>query len=334
MKIKFITFFSFLIFVCANLYAQTPQKSASAKEADKLSIEVVKLFKEKKFKQAESIAYRVISIREVEFGKKHLSVAEAWQNMGYIQFQLKNNKEAEKSFDKAFEIYEENQPLSPANEKTFVEILEALAVYDMNGSSLEKAEKKYLRANDLREKTNGKDSLEIAKNLIKLGQIYRIKEDYTKAAPVLFRALEIRKQKLKIYADEVEEAYLEASCVYGKIGRKDELSQIRDEIYPSIPPDDKAIPNKINKSVVNGTAISLPKPAYPPEAGRKRIEGSVNVLVLIDESGNVIHACAFDGAKELHRSSEIAAYKAKFKPTTLSGKPVKVTGMIVYNYVM
>ena len=337
MKIKFITFFSFIFFACTNFYAQPPQKSAAAQEADKLAVEVVKLFKEKKFKEAEPIARRVIAVRETESGKTHLSVADAWRNLAYIELELKNNKEAEKAFDKAFEIYEKNQPLASANEKTFVETLEASAFYDATDRKFDNAEKKFLRANEFREKTNGKDSIEIANNLIRLGQIYRIKEDYAKAAPAFLRALEIRKQKLKIYDDKVQEAYLETSCVYGRLGRRDELSRIREEIYPTISDNDAAkIPadiKQIAKGVVNGTAISLPRPAYPREAREKRAKGAVNVSVLIDETGNVLHACAVDGAQELRGASEIAAYNAKFNPTTLSGKPVKVIGTITYNYV-
>lgn len=334
---KISTLFSFIILACSFTYAQTQQKSDVADEATKLSREVVKLFKEKKFDEAAPIARRVISIREKEFGKDDISVAEAWRNMAFIQLQLEDKKEAENAFDKAFEIYEKNQPLSSANEKTFVQTLEASAHYDATDRNFDKAEKKFLRAVELREKISGKDSLELADDMVQLGQIYRIKEDYEKAAPVFFRALEIRKGKLKIYADEVEEAFLETSCMYGKLGREDELSNIRDEIYPKLTDaeaDALEAGNKLlNVGVANGKAIYLPKPVYPLEARRNRASGAVNVHVFINESGNVIHACAVNGAKELQRVSEIAAYGAKFKPTTLNGKPFKVTGIIVYNYV-
>jgi tetratricopeptide (TPR) repeat protein len=338
MKKKFLITFSFIILVCAHAYAQTPQKSAAAQEADKLSREVVKLFKEKEFKEAEPVARRVISVREMDLGKDHISVADAWRNMAYIQLQLENKKDAENAFDRAFEIYEKNQPLSPANEKTFVETLEASAFYDATDRNFDKAEKKFLRANELREKINGKDSLELADNFMRLGQIYRIKEDYEKAASVFFQALEIKREKTAGDRNAIGEVFLETSCAYGKLGRKDELSEIRNEIYPKVADADISNsksdrPRQITKGVVNGAAVSLPKPAYPLEARQNRASGAVNVQVLIDESGNVLHACAVDGAKELQQASEIAAYGAKFKPTTLSGKPVRVMGVIVYNYV-
>jgi hypothetical protein len=54
--------------------------------------------------------------------------------------------------------------------------------------------------------------------------------------------------------------------------------------------------------------------------------------VTIDESGNVIAAKAVGGNPQLRASAVAAAREAKFAPTMLSGKPVKVTGAIVYNF--
>jgi TonB family protein len=87
--------------------------------------------------------------------------------------------------------------------------------------------------------------------------------------------------------------------------------------------------------VVNGKATSLPKPLYPEEARKLRISGIVSVEVLIDESGNVISAKATKGVDNLSlmTAAENAAMQAKFSPTTLGGKPVKVSGIITYNFV-
>lgn len=88
----------------------------------------------------------------------------------------------------------------------------------------------------------------------------------------------------------------------------------------------------ISSGVVNGKAIDLPKPAYPPAARAVKASGAVNVQVLIDESGNVISANAVSGHPLLRPSAVSAARSAKFKPTLLSGKAVKVSGIIVYNF--
>lgn len=101
---------------------------------------------------------------------------------------------------------------------------------------------------------------------------------------------------------------------------------------PGPPPAPK--PTKpISKGVINGSATSLPKPPYPPAAKAVRASGAVNVQVLIDESGNVVSASAVSGHPLLRQAAVQAARSAKFKPTLLSGQPVKVNGVIVYNFV-
>jgi TonB family protein len=90
---------------------------------------------------------------------------------------------------------------------------------------------------------------------------------------------------------------------------------------------------QISKGVLNTSAISLVKPAYPAEARESRASGAVNVQVVIDEQGNVLSAKAVSGDPKLRAASEDAARSSKFAPTVLSGVPVKVTGVIIYNFV-
>jgi protein TonB len=59
----------------------------------------------------------------------------------------------------------------------------------------------------------------------------------------------------------------------------------------------------------------------------------VVVQVLIDENGNVVSAHAVSGHPLLQAVAVGAARQAKFSPTKLSGQPVKVTGVIQYNFV-
>ena len=57
------------------------------------------------------------------------------------------------------------------------------------------------------------------------------------------------------------------------------------------------------------------------------------VQVLIDEQGNVSAAHAVDGHPLLQSVCVAAAREAKFSPTLLEGEPVRVTGVIQYNFV-
>ncbi|HZI17353.1 MAG TPA: TonB family protein [Pyrinomonadaceae bacterium] len=90
----------------------------------------------------------------------------------------------------------------------------------------------------------------------------------------------------------------------------------------------------ISGGVLNGKAISKPQPPYPPIAKAARASGTVTVQITVDESGRVISASAVSGHPLLRAAAEGAARQARFSPTLLSGQPVKVTGVITYNFVL
>ena len=89
----------------------------------------------------------------------------------------------------------------------------------------------------------------------------------------------------------------------------------------------------ISGGVLNGKAINMPRPDYPPEARAARASGTVVVQVTIDEYGNVISARAVSGHQMLHNAAVNAARQARFSPTFLMGEAVKVTGVLTYNFV-
>ena len=101
---------------------------------------------------------------------------------------------------------------------------------------------------------------------------------------------------------------------------------------PTPAPTPPPVPKTVSGGVVNGKAVNLVKPPYPPAARAVRAAGTVNVQVTIDENGNVISASAVSGHPLLKQAAESAARSSKFSPTTLSGQKVKVTGVIVYNF--
>jgi TonB family protein len=105
-------------------------------------------------------------------------------------------------------------------------------------------------------------------------------------------------------------------------------SKVEDQAHATEP--GKRAP--ISGGVLNTKAISLPVPDYPAEAKAAGAEGVVVVQVVIDEQGNVTDARAISGPKMLHEVSLTAARQAKFTPTLLSGEPVKVTGVLVFNF--
>jgi TonB family protein len=88
----------------------------------------------------------------------------------------------------------------------------------------------------------------------------------------------------------------------------------------------------VSKGMINGSATELPKPQLTEEVVKKRIRGKVEVQIVINEKGNVISAKALSGPEELQKIAVKAARGAKFTPTILAGKAVKVSGIVVYNF--
>ncbi|HYX28904.1 MAG TPA: energy transducer TonB [Pyrinomonadaceae bacterium] len=107
-----------------------------------------------------------------------------------------------------------------------------------------------------------------------------------------------------------------------------------DEAPPPPAPTPKPTPHApISGGVLNGKAIRLVTPPYPAIARSAHASGAVNVQVTIDENGNVISAVATSGHPLLRAAAQSAAMASKFSPTKLSGQPVKVSGVIIYNFV-
>lgn len=103
---------------------------------------------------------------------------------------------------------------------------------------------------------------------------------------------------------------------------------------PIPPPVEKPKPRIVHKRVLNGEALVLPKPPYPPLAKQMRVQGTVTIQVLIDETGKVISAKTVSGNPALVTAAQRAAYEARFSPTKLNDQPVKVSGVITYNFVL
>ena len=91
--------------------------------------------------------------------------------------------------------------------------------------------------------------------------------------------------------------------------------------------------NQVSGGVLNGRALSLPPPEYPAAARAVNASGAVSVQVLIDENGAIIAAHAVSGHPLLRAASVLAARQATFAPTLLEGQPIKVSGLLVYNFV-
>lgn len=109
---------------------------------------------------------------------------------------------------------------------------------------------------------------------------------------------------------------------------------------PIVKPDPTPIPevkqhlNKVSEGVLQGGAINKITPAYPQIARVARASGPVQVVVTISEEGRVLEAYAASGHPLLRATAVEAARRWTFKPTLLSNVPVKVQGMLTFNFTL
>jgi protein TonB len=96
----------------------------------------------------------------------------------------------------------------------------------------------------------------------------------------------------------------------------------------------KPKPQRLSSKVLASKAISLPQPPYPMIAKQMGAQGQVNVQILVDETGRVISAQILSGHPTLVGAAKEAALRARFTPTLLNDQPVKVQGVIIYNFVL
>jgi TonB family protein len=137
--------------------------------------------------------------------------------------------------------------------------------------------------------------------------------------------------------DKSTTTYVWVSAIDGQILKTEKEKEARKEEFlwesrnDVLPESGQRAP--ISGGVLNGKATSLPQPVYPAIARQARASGAVTVEVTVDENGNVVAARAVSGHPLLQSSAVTAARQASFTPTRLNGEPVRVTGVLIYNFV-
>ncbi|HEU0174260.1 MAG TPA: energy transducer TonB [Blastocatellia bacterium] len=86
--------------------------------------------------------------------------------------------------------------------------------------------------------------------------------------------------------------------------------------------------------VLQSKAIRKVQPPYPPIARAARASGAVQVQITISEIGEVIDATAINGHPLLRDAALQAARQWLFKPTELGGVPIKVQGILTFNFTL
>jgi TonB family protein len=280
---------------------------------------------------------------------------------GYGYYQRKQDDLASADYNKVIQI-EPNNPRNYFVRRYFYE----------NTGLIDKAIEDQTAILNLLLKNNPADNTELIKEFEKRAELYEKQEDYENAIKDYSEAIRIEPdsyilfyQRAKAFekkgefenaakdyteairlSPEFEHYYYNRAEVYLKLGKNDLAEADMKKFYELIaakegktnsstvnPAQNPSSTKTISGGILNGKAINLVQPAYPMAAKAVRASGAVHVLVTIDEEGNVISASPVSGHPLLRSSSVQAARASKFSPTLLSGKSVKVTGVIVYNFV-
>lgn len=101
-------------------------------------------------------------------------------------------------------------------------------------------------------------------------------------------------------------------------------------IRPGVSPTPRpaATPSRnLNGGVLNGMAVSLARPIYPPMAKQIGASGQVRVQISVDGNGNVVSARAVSGHPLLRSAAENAARQSKMRADAAN-----TTGQLVYNF--
>ncbi len=111
-----------------------------------------------------------------------------------------------------------------------------------------------------------------------------------------------------------------------------EAKPVGKEIKPADGPALKSITpteGTILGGVLNDLAISLPKPEFPADT---KGSGTVTVEIVVSEKGEVVASSVVSGPQPLWSAAGAAARKARFDPPLKDGKPVKVAGVLTFDF--
>lgn len=318
----------------SSALAQTPTATptpTAQEELNQLNTEVIKLYSANKLEEALPLAEKVVQRTQALLGADSEQLIAAWRNLGEIQLARKKYKAAVASFEQAVKVQETKLG---AVALPLAETLMRLGIAYLRAEQTDGAEKSFARVLAIREEKLPANHPLTAEVVEFLAQLYSFKRDWDEAAKFYQKAYTI-KDAGQQPPDEVALAAERYGCALLKAGRKaesDALAEKRQQAYLAVK---SSAPNNmpaetVQMGIMNGQARRLPPPVYPNGA---RTSGTVSVKVLINEQGQVIHACALVGPQPFWGSSEAAAYQAQFSSMVLHGKPVKVVGTLMYAYV-
>lgn len=326
--------------------AVAAQGAGDAAEADRLNAQVLKLYREGKYDEALPPAKRVVELREKALGREDLKVAYALANLGNVYARKNDFKYAEPLFTRALDVLAKRG----AAETDFAADLQSqLGLIRLDARRFKEAEPYLQRTLEIKEKVHGKESPRLVPAILNLADLGFLQFEPEPAHAFLGRALDILLRQPDVKDVETAKRLKNYFCPLMGLGAGDtkELTGQLDKVVRKLENPERFAESEkeegearggkkvlVAGGVLNGHVISKPAPSYPLGAKTQGVQGTVVVQIIVDESGKVIEAEAVCGHPSLAKAAVDAARGARFTPTTLSGAPVKVSGVITYNFVL
>jgi TonB family protein len=314
--------------------AQSLPNKATAEaltEASQLTHTVVIFFKQERYEEALPLAKRALELREAVLAADSVPVQSALLNLAEVYTAMKKFGEAQSLIERLARIHEAKVGGEDAE---LALVLDRLAYVAFMRRDFSKTEAAHKRALAIREKVFGPDSVEFAASLFSLAEIYRYRWKLDKAQPLYEQAAILQAKLLGTKHPEFQKTSKRFTCTVYESEDANYLDTLKAFSKKLNLISNVAEPNPLSGGVLNGKAISLPKPWYPTAARSEHAQGVVVIQVEIDETGKVIGAEDFCGGHPLLvKPSLEAARGARFTPTKLSGQPVRVHGMITYRFI-
>ena len=302
------------------------QESPELQEATTLTESVVKLYNQRKYDEALPLAKRALEIREKLLPRTDPRISSSLSNLGELYLAKKDYKPARETFQRLLQIQEE---VFGPEDVNLAFTLDRLALLHFAARNSRETEAAYKRALALREKTLGANDPQVAQSWFNLGEFYRFERELKPALESYRKAMTVYGKLGASSSADFERASEGFQCLaydHDKADLFKELQEIRKQFGGPDAPEEGA--------VLNGRALSLPKPEYSRTAMERGGRAEVVVVkVEIDETGKVISATDMCKASpRVSAAAVAAAWKARFSPTLLRGQPVKVKGIIRYSF--
>jgi periplasmic protein TonB len=91
---------------------------------------------------------------------------------------------------------------------------------------------------------------------------------------------------------------------------------------------------RVGGNVQQANLASQVKPVYPPEAKQDRVQGTVQLDVIIDKQGHVEQVSVLAGPEPLIQAAVDAVKQWTYRPTLLNGEPVRVETTVDVNFTL